>query len=106
MDADKLVLVFYIGVGDLNTKEIEQYINKLISFTNKNKEERETRFFIPVIKTREIRIECLNPKLVNKKEYQTTLKKLQQVQKDFDEFMDSTDKVKSNKIKVKRRIKK
>ena len=104
MNDDKLVLVFYIGIGDLDRRDSDKYIREAMEKTkgrglNDN-------FYIPVRGTLETRIECLNPKLVNKREYDKTLKKLQQVQKDFDDFMDSTDKKRGDKIKVRRRIKK
>lgn len=60
---DKLILVYYIGVGLIDDDDISQYVNEII---NKIKSESDIVGEMIIIPTKDIdsRIECINPKYI------------------------------------------
>ncbi len=63
---DKLILVYYVDIGNLCPEDVDEYINKLIE---RNKNENMVQYFVPV-RDQETRIDCINPKLLPEDEYE------------------------------------
>ena len=81
---DKIILVHYIGVGNLSTKEVEQHLHK-ITTELLPKDDGVINYVIP---TRgETRIECLNPKLVSEEDYKQAKELLDRNQKIVDDII-------------------
>jgi hypothetical protein len=74
---DKLILVFYIDVGNLASEDIPDYMKNI----SKNMvDENIINYIIPV--RTETRVECLNPKLVSLEDY-TKAKKILEYNQDI-----------------------
>lgn len=82
---DKLVLIFYISVKNLDYSDISNYMedvaNHLRSVDNDI-----LNYFIPVFDG-DTRVECLNPKLLSDKEYQKSLDVLERNKKATEELI-------------------
>jgi hypothetical protein len=78
----KTILIHYIGVGDLNSKDISEYMNDIIK--SMPKDDDVINYFIP---TRdETKVECLNSNL-SEEEYKQTKEILDKTQKIVDNFI-------------------
>lgn len=76
-DFDKLVLVFYINIGNLDISDVEEYINRIKKIVVGD--DTRINFFIP-IRDGETRVECINPKLVHKEIFVEQVKNLVEAQ--------------------------
>jgi len=83
---DKIILVYYIGVKTVTPKDINLYLHNIkdLIFID---DENVIRYIIPVMNTNETRIECLNPKIVSKKDYTHTKKIIENNQKIVDKLV-------------------
>ena len=67
-DKDKLFLIFYIGIDGLNESSIDEYIkeiqNKLKDLDNSVRQ-----IFIPQRGSNNIKVECINPVLLDEVQY-------------------------------------
>lgn len=68
---DKLILVYYVNVGNLDKSEVPEFMGKFIKYV---KDDNIIQYHIPV-RGEKSRIECINPKLINKDEF----KKVQEI---------------------------
>jgi hypothetical protein len=84
---DKLILVFEIGVGYLDSEEVQNYLDYCIK-TLKIEDESIIQFFIPT-NERVNRIECLNPKLMKETEYIDVQKKLEEIKLKNEKFLNA-----------------
>lgn len=85
---DKLILVHYIGVGNMENHDIPEYIQKIVE-SLKPKEEDKDEILSYYIPTREeSRVECINPKLLTVDDFKETNDKLYKAQRDMFEFME------------------
>lgn len=82
---EKIILVYYVNVGHMDYNDVSQHL-KTISETFKD--ENMVQYFVP-IKEGETRIDCLNPKLVTKEEYNNVKELLDKNQKLVNEFINS-----------------
>ena len=71
---DKLVLVHYINIGNIDHSDVEGYIERIRNGLSIDKDEALT-YFIP-IREGETRVECINPRLVNVDVFKEAVKKL------------------------------
>jgi len=81
---DKIILVHYIGVGNLSVKKVEQYLYK-ITTELLPKDDSVINYVIPT--REESRIECLNPKLVSEEDYKQAKELLDRNQKIVDDII-------------------
>ncbi len=65
---DKIILVHYIGIGNLNMCECDEHLTKIKNMLNND--ENIIHYIIPMRGEENTRIECLNPKLVSEEDYQ------------------------------------
>ena len=65
---EKLILVFYIGVGNLPPAEVSEFMQDVVANLKKDKQKDIIYYFIPV-RNQETKIECINPKLVSEDDY-------------------------------------
>lgn len=80
MSDEKLILVHYINIGNLSIDQVEEFINKVRKMTDGVDDN--MSYYIPV-RDSESRVECINPKLVDKDEYKVHLKRLKNAEKEF-----------------------
>ncbi len=100
MSKDKLILVHYIDTGNLINSEIPTFTEKVAKKISSDKDEYLT-YFIPI--KGESRVECINPKLIDKDEYKIHLKKLKRAEKEFYKVIESMNESKFTK-KVNKKI--
>jgi hypothetical protein len=97
MEKENIILVIHINVGSKEINEIESYINK-IKKDIETKNEKFISFFVPT-RTGETKIECINPVMLSKKEYETVVSKiLVETELKLNEFVENE----KNKIKIKK----
>lgn len=80
---NKLILIFYIGIGNLEDNVIDDYMNSL--YRSFPVEDDIIKYFIPY--NGETKIECLNPKLVTDDEYLKAKEVLDNNQKIVEDFI-------------------
>lgn len=81
---EKIILVHYIGVGNLSKKEVEQHLYK-ITTEFLPKDDGVINYVIPT--KEETRVECLNPKLVSEEDYKQAKELLDRNQKIVDDII-------------------
>ena len=101
MSKDKLILVHYISVGNIPYEDVETYLLKLRDQMSPPKSEH-ISYFIPV-RDSDSRVECINPKLVDKDEYKIHLKRLKKAEKEFYKVIESMNESKFTKKVNKKR---
>jgi hypothetical protein len=93
----KTILVFYVGIKDISPAEVDHRINHVRKLTSELVvDETFLSFVIPVRSTEDTWIECLNPVLLNNKEYQDTKDKLQFIQEQYQKSLESVKDTESN----------
>lgn len=86
---DKIILVFYIYVGELSPTGIEQLIDELKShYFGEWESENTLSYWIPV-QEGDTRIECINPKLVGPEDWDRVNQEIQRAKDSLDQFMKS-----------------
>jgi hypothetical protein len=78
---DKLILVHYIDTGNLDMVDVPGYIEKIARKMSSEKDEHMS-YFVPI--RGETRIECINPKLVDEKEFQVHLDSLNRAKEEYE----------------------
>jgi hypothetical protein len=101
MSKDKLILVHYISVGNISYKDVEGHLLKIRDQMSSPKDEH-ISYFIPV-RDSDSRVECINPKLLDKDEYKIHLKRLKKAEKEFYKVIESMNESKFTK-KVNKKI--
>lgn len=82
---EKLILVYYVAIDDMNSKDIDDYLRSLgEDFRN----DEIIQYIIP-IKHGESRIECLNPRLISEEDYKQAKELLERNQKIVDDLVKS-----------------
>lgn len=66
---EKIILIFYINVGNVDDIDVSTYINEIADNFKPNKGDEMIHYYIP-IRDGETRVECINPKLVSDEDYQ------------------------------------
>lgn len=82
---EKIILVFYINVGNMESSDIGPWIKRIQDIV---KNEETIQYFVPT-RNGNTRIECLNPKLISQEEYGNVKDLLSRNQKIVDDFMES-----------------
>lgn len=68
-DKDKLFLVFYVGVKSIRTEDRYVYFNEIVHHMDFDYTIRP--IYVPDYCSDEIRVECINPKLITEEEYKS-----------------------------------
>lgn len=87
---DILIMVLFLGVGNKSIYETAKIINDIQKQLNKSKEPFEKWYIIPI--KGESKIECLNPKLLSKNEYQKVKKQFDKSQNKINEILKDIEK--------------
>lgn len=82
---DKLILIHYIDVRQLPIEEIGPFIQE-ISDKMSPIEDGLIYYFIPTRET-ETRVECINPVILDTEQKEVHLKRLEEAQARFDEYL-------------------
>ncbi len=69
LNKDKLILVAYINISGVSDADVSAFITEAVN-NLKPKEDDSTLFYVIPVRGEESRIECINPRLVNEKEYE------------------------------------
>lgn len=68
-DKDKLFLVFYVGVKHIHTEDRCVYFNEIVH--HMDFDYTIMSIYVPDYCSDEIRVECINPKLITEEEYKS-----------------------------------
>lgn len=82
MDKDKIFLVVYLNVGTAADSEIEDSIKRLADTLNFDDS---VQLFIIPCRGSDTRIECINPVLLDEKQYKSVEKKIKGLKKTVEE---------------------
>jgi len=82
MDKDKIFLVVYLNVGTAADSEIEDSVKRLADTLNFDDS---VQLFIIPCRGSDTRIECINPVLLDEKQYKSVEKKIKGLKKTVEE---------------------
>ena len=82
MDKDKIFLVVYLNVGTAADSEIEDSVKRLTDTLNFDDS---VHLFIIPCRGSDTRIECINPVLLDEKQYKSVEKKIKGLKKTVEE---------------------
>jgi hypothetical protein len=82
MDKDKIFLVVYLNVGATLDSEVENYVKSLTDCLNFDDS---VQLFIVPCRGSDTRIECINPVLLDEKQYKSVEKKIKGLKKTVEE---------------------
>jgi hypothetical protein len=86
---DKIILVFYIFVGELSPMRVEELLDELKShYFGEWESENTLAYWIPV-QEGDTRVECINPKLVGPEDWDRVNQEIQRAKDSLDQFMKS-----------------
>lgn len=89
---EKIILVYYVYVGDMSPNEVEDFINQLNNGLSSIESQNNILSFIVPTKTENTKIECINPKLVSDEDYKHAKKVLSNCKKKMNNFIKSYQK--------------
>jgi hypothetical protein len=90
---DKIILVFYIYVGDLSGTQVEELLDELKShYFGEWENENTLAYWIP-INEGDTRVECINPKLVGPEKYEKVSQEIERAKVSLDKFIQSSKKL-------------
>jgi hypothetical protein len=72
---NKVLVVIYVGIKDLNPGQVQEYFSKIYE-NLPSKEEGFFSFVLPDKESDSIKVECLNPVLLDESEYAKAKEKL------------------------------
>lgn len=88
---DKIILVYYVGV-----KQLEGYESDIAENLKIDDDDSIFQYFIPVADSMESRVECINPVLVTEEKYAEAVQKLDEakarMEKAIEEFSEKKNK--------------
>ncbi len=83
----RLILVFYINIGNTEDKDVPSLMKELIARTREQSQNEERSYWFPT-REGESRVECINPQLINNDQYKEVRSILDRNQKIVDELID------------------
>lgn len=90
---DKIILVFYIYVGDLSEIQVEELLDELKSnYFGEWESENTLAYWIP-INEGDTRVECINPKLVGPQEYEKVNQEIERAKDSLNKFVQNSKKL-------------
>lgn len=93
LDKDKIILVFYINIDGIDNIYCTEYLNNARKSLTNGNDESIMSYIVP-IKGENSKIECINPKVIDDKEYEHIIEKLNKAQDKLNEFL--TENLKDN----------
>lgn len=72
---DRLILVFYIGVRNIDNSDIASYISEIADYFSKGKDNTVEMYFILDPENRTSRVECINPMFLTEEKIKETEEK-------------------------------
>lgn len=76
---DKIIIVHYIGVKNICDADVFDYINEVANAMQMQEDDSVLQYFVPLSSTSDVRVECINPVLVDKEKYEEATKKLNEL---------------------------
>jgi len=89
---DKIILVHYINVGNIDECDIEEFITKISKGLKPESDDDALFYFIPV-RLGDSRVECINPKVVSDEFYEEVLGVLENAHDAYNELLDGLTKI-------------
>jgi len=83
---EKIILVHYINIGNIDRNDISQYMNEIVKMFSPKDGDNIIAYFIPIHEG-ETRVECINPKLVSEEDFAEAKKVLDRNQKIVDNLV-------------------
>ena len=87
-DKDKLILVFYINVDNIDKYDWSDYLHDAKESLTANLDDSVISYFVP-IEGENSKIDCINPQLLGDEEYEINIEKLKKVIEKFNEILDN-----------------
>lgn len=88
LDKDKLILVFYINVSNIDRGDVLDYLYEAKQGLAGFLDDSILSYFIP-IEDEDSHLECINPVKLDGKEYENALIKLDEANKKFNEVLEN-----------------
>jgi hypothetical protein len=85
---DKIILVHYIHIGNLEGGDVGEYMNDIIKKFSYKDEDNIFSYWIPV-KDGDTRVECINPKLVSEEDFKEAKRVLDRNQEIVNDIINS-----------------
>lgn len=82
MENTKIILVHYINIANLNSSDIDKFMNHVISEFKAKQDDNIFGYYIPV-RDSDTRVECINPQLVDEDKYSKAVEVLEKAQKEM-----------------------
>jgi len=82
LDKDKIFLVVYLNVGTISDSDVDEYVCKVTETMNFDDS---VHLFIVPTRNEETRFECINPVLLDEKQYKSVEKKIKNLKKEVEE---------------------
>lgn len=77
---DKIIIVHYIGVKNIHDGDVPEYISEVANAMQMLEDDSVFQYFVPLGSTSDVRVECINPVLVDKEKYEEATKKLNELE--------------------------
>lgn len=84
---EKLILVIYVGVRQFMDNDAIEYLDKISQIFGSKIKDDVLYLVVPKRDTTEITIDCINPKLLNKKQYKKVEESVKKLKRAADEIM-------------------
>jgi hypothetical protein len=68
MSKEKIILVHYINVGNINSNDVAEIMKDIVNKFSLKEEDNIIAYWIPV-REGDTRVECINPKLVSEEDF-------------------------------------
>jgi hypothetical protein len=68
MSKEKIILVHYINVGNINSNDVAEIMKDIVNKFSLKEEDNIISYWIPV-REGDTRVECINPKLVSEEDF-------------------------------------
>ena len=82
LDKDKIFLVVYLNIGTMSDSDVDEYVGKVTETMNFDDS---VHLFIVPTRNEETRFECINPVLLDEKQYKSVEKKIKNLKKEVEE---------------------
>jgi len=86
---EKIILVVYVDIGNLDGSEVQQYIENVRSSFNSDDTKNLFLIIIPI--EGETRIECLNPKLLSEDDFKEAKEIFEKYKLSLDKFINKKE---------------
>lgn len=84
LDKDKLFLIMYVNISGINETDVVEYLDNIADMFKFD--ETINRIIIPT-REGETRVECINPVLLNDKQYAEVERKIENIKKELSKIL-------------------